>query len=98
MMTIPRMIGRNSVTAPVTSRQLEARASAIIAEWIMPSYTQPFEYIRASANNQGEIHLRGLVHDQQLTEEAVRRVQDIPGVRCVYNDISILCSGCAIEL
>ena len=89
------MTGMNTVT---TNRLLETLVADVIAESIKPSYTQPFEYIRVSANNQGEVHLNGLVHDPQLAEKAVQLVRAIPGVRFVFNDVSILCVGCAIEL
>jgi len=89
------MSGLNTVT---TNRSLETLVADVIAKAIKPSYTQPFEYIRVRANNQGEVHLNGLVHDSQLAEKAVQLVRAIPGVRFVFNDVSTLCVGCAIEL
>jgi hypothetical protein len=92
------MMTMTNITTLTKSRPLEACVAAVIEKSIRPSFTQPFEYIRATANNQGEVHLSGLVHDLQLAEDTARLVREIPGVRFVFNDVSILCVGCAIEL
>ncbi len=47
------------------------------------------DYILAIANQRGEVTLRGRVEGRQLSEEASRIAQSVPGVRLVFNQIVV---------
>jgi osmotically-inducible protein OsmY len=69
---------------------LQARVEAAVERWIGPCYTAACEHIAVSANDQGEVWLSGLVTDPQTVEEAVRMIKGMPGVRFVFNYVTVM--------
>ena len=79
-----------SIGLPRSDRSLQARVEATVERWIRPCYTAVFEHIAVSANDQGEVWLSGLVTDPQTVEEAVRMIKGMPGVRFVFNYVTVM--------
>lgn len=75
---------------PQANRSLQARVEAALDRWIRPCYTATYEHIAVSANDQGEVWLSGLVADPLTVDEAVRLIREMPGVRFVFNYVTIM--------
>src|SRR5579859_704321 len=81
-----------TIGLPHTDRNLQVRVEAAVERWIRPCYTASCEHIAVSANDQGEIWLSGLVTDPTTAGEAVRMIKGMPGVRFVFNYITVMVS------
>ena len=79
-----------SIGLPRSDRNLQARVEAAVERWIRPCYAAACEHIAVSANEQGEVWLSGLVTDPQTVEEAVRMIKGMPGVRFVFNYVTVM--------
>src|SRR5258708_22944681 len=83
-------LGMSSRGLPHADRGLQARIEAVVERWIQPCYTAVYEHIAVSANDQGEVWLSGLVTDPQIVEEAVQMIKGLPGVRFVFNYVTLM--------
>ena len=89
-----------SAGLPREDRILQARVEAVVERWIQPCYTAIYEHIAVSTNDQGEVWLSGLVTDPQIVEEAVRMIKGLPGVRFVFNYVTVMITpqfGCTVR-
>ena len=84
--------------APGVNDSLQARVDSQLDRWIKPCYTKPFEYIGANANDRGEVWLSGLVKDPQLVAEAIRVLREVPGVKCVFDHVTVMHAGRSITM
>ena len=74
---------------PVTNHGLQTKVESALDRWIRPTYLAAHEHIAISVNDQGEVWLSGLLDNPKVAEEAVRIVKGLPGVRFVFNYITI---------
>jgi hypothetical protein len=80
-------------TIPTANRELQERVQKAIDHWINPCFTKPYEHIIASANDQGEVYLYGLVEDGYKVDEAMWLVKSLPAVRFVFNLVTVIYNG-----
>ncbi len=84
--------------ASIANPGLQAQVQAALDRWLQSCYTKPGEYIVANANDLGEIWLSGLVGDQHIVDEAIHLARELPGVRRIFNSVTIMYTGPAIKL
>ncbi|MEP7289180.1 MAG: BON domain-containing protein [Chloroflexota bacterium] len=80
------------------NRLLQARVEDVLERYIQPRFTSPQEEILASATYDGEVELGGLVNDERLVDEAIRRIMGLHGVARVKDNIIVALTGTAVEL
>ncbi len=85
-------------TIPCTDRRLQAFVQYVLDQLMVKQHVQPFECLRAEANDQGEVWLHGFVEDPTLAENAIAIAEDVPGVHCVFNNIVVAYRGVAMAL
>jgi hypothetical protein len=81
------------LTIPDINRELQERVQAALNHWIGPCYAKSYEHITARANECGEVWLWGLSADPDIVDEAVALTEEVPGVRCVLNLVTMMYSG-----
>ena len=85
-------------TTPCKSGKLQANVQANLNRWMGPCYNAPYEHITARANDYGEVYLTGLVDDHKLVEEGLRMLNDMPGIKCVADQVTVLYHGVPVVL
>ncbi len=66
---------------------LQLRVQIALDQWARSTHSRSNEYILASANEYGEVTLRGHVDGQHVSEQAMRVVEQVSGVHLVFNHI-----------
>jgi osmotically-inducible protein OsmY len=73
---------------PSIDIDLKLRVELALREWSKDQPGRTIERVHVVANKHGEVVLRGRVHSQGVSDEAVQIAQTIPGVRLVFNQIA----------
>lgn len=68
---------------------LQLRVQVALVQWTENCSEITGDRIRVLANRRGEVTLRGRVEDRELSEAASQVAQAVPGVRLVFNQITI---------
>ena len=84
------------LTNPGIDRALQERVQTALDRWIGPCYTKSYEHITARANECGEVWLSGLSGNAETVDEAVALTEEVPGVRCVFNQVTMIQNGSEI--
>ena len=83
---------------PTEDRILEDRVNSVLNHWLSYCPPAPFEHLSIIANDQGEVHLHGLVSCPYPLADLIGLIQDVSGVRFVYNDVTLVYTGCSVAL
>ena len=82
-----------SITKPAADCSLTERAGVILNHWLYYCPLPPRECLWLTANQLGEVRLRGVVGSDYPLSEVIRCLQGVPGVHCVLNDVAIIFRG-----
>ncbi len=74
---------------PTIDINLQMRVQIALDQWAQCRHVQNDERIFAVANNRGEVTLRGRVYGRECYDEAANIAQRVPGVKVVFNQITI---------
>lgn len=85
-------------TIPSTSGKLQASVQANLNRWMAPCYTAPYEHITATANDQGEVVLFGLVNDHGIVDEAIQMVKALYDIHFVSDHVTVMYKGSPVKL
>ena len=85
-------------TIPSTACKLQAIVQANLNRWMAPCYSEPYEHISATANDQGEVSLSGLVNDHRIVDEAINMLKSYPGIRCIRDGVTVIYHGVPLKL
>lgn len=83
---------------PTEDRVLEDRVNAALKRWFSYCPPAPFEHLSITANDQGEVHLHGLVGSHYPLADVIGLIKEVSGVRFVFNDVTLVFTGCSVAL
>lgn len=83
---------------PSPDRILEDRVTAALNKWLGFCPPEHYEHLYVTANDQGEVHLHGLVARTYPLSDLIDLIRSVPGVRFVFNDVTLVYTGNAIAL
>jgi hypothetical protein len=83
---------------PTEDRILEDRVNVTLKQWLTYCPPAPHEHLSTTANDQGEVHLHGLVGCNYPLADVIALIRGVPGVRFVFNDVTLVYTGCSVAL
>ncbi len=83
---------------PSPYRTLQDQVSITLNQWLGYCPPAPYEHLYTTANDQGEVHLHGLLGCTYPLNDLIGIIRDVPGVRFVFNDVTLVYTGSSVAL
>lgn len=83
---------------PTEDRTLEDQVNVTLTNWLGFCPLGPYEHLYITANDQGEVHLHGLVGCTYPLTDLIGLIREVPDVRFVFNDVTLVYTGKSVAL